>query len=82
MPIGSISVALLFLHFVMVFDVTNPSWVHFVTGYILAGLMLALVVFGIVAHNNKTPARKYLTLCHQIDVALLIVTFIVHLILK
>jgi hypothetical protein len=82
MPLGCLAIALMYLHFTMVFNVADPSWIHFITGYILAGLMAALAVFGFVAHFNKTPARKTLTLCHQIDVVLLIVTFIVHLILK
>jgi|SRR5574344_404513 hypothetical protein len=82
MPIGAMSIGFLLIHFAMVFDVNDPSYVHFVTGYVLIGLLLALASIGIIAHTNKTPARKYLTLCHQIDVALLLITFVIHLILK
>jgi len=82
MPIGAVTLGLLCIHFAMVFDVHDPSYLHFITGYVLIGLLFALAIIGIIAHTNKTPARKYLTLCHQIDVALLIVAFIVHLILK
>lgn len=82
MSVGAVSLALMYLHFALVFDPANAGWVHFITGYILIGLMAFLAAFGFSAHFNKTPARKYLTLCHQIDVALLVVTFIIHLILK
>jgi hypothetical protein len=82
MPLGSLSIALLFLHFVIVFDINDPSYIHFVTGYILAGLLALITTFGFLAYFNKTPKRKTYTLVHQILVAVIIVVFIVHLILK
>lgn len=82
MPVGLVAVSLLDLHFALVFDVTNPSWVHFVTGYVMAGLLAVAVAFGFVAYFNKTPKRKILTLAHQLTFASLVVVFIIHLILK
>jgi hypothetical protein len=83
MPIGSLSVALMWLHFVAVFNVHDPSWVHFITGYVLIGLMALLVALGFSGHFQKEmKARKIITWAHVIVVGLLIGTFIVHLILK
>lgn len=82
MPVGTVVVALLYLHFALVFDVADPSWIHFVTGYIMAGLLASIVAFGFVAYFNKTPSRKALTRVHQILVAAIIVVFVIHLILK
>jgi hypothetical protein len=83
MPIGSLSVALMWLHFVAVFNVHDPSWVHFITGYVLIGLMALLVALGFSGHFQKEmKARKIITWVHVIVVGLLIGTFIVHLILK
>lgn len=82
MSVGSLAVSLLFVHFAMVFNINDPSWIHFVTGYILAGLLACLSTAGLVAYFNKTPARKTITLVHQILVLILIVVFILHLVLK
>jgi hypothetical protein len=83
MPVASVTASLLFLHFAMVFNVHDPSWVHFITGYVMFGLLDLLVAMGLVAHFQKNPvARKSLTVVHQILVACLICAFVVHLILK
>jgi hypothetical protein len=82
MPIGTVTVALMYLHFAFVFDVHDPSYIHFITGYIMAGLMATLVAMGFVAFFNKTKNRKVLVLVHQLVVVCLLATFIVHLILK
>ncbi|MCI2068669.1 MAG: hypothetical protein LKJ88_03735 [Bacilli bacterium] len=82
MPIGCLAVSLLFVHFAMVFDINDPSWIHFITGYILAGLLAFLSASGLIAYFNKTPSRKTITLIHQLLVATLIVVFILHLVLK
>jgi heme A synthase len=81
-PLGALAIALLCLHFTMVFDVNDPSWVHFITGYVLVGLLLLIAALGFWAYFNKTPSRKKITLAHQIAVAALLVTFLVHLIVK
>jgi hypothetical protein len=82
MPVGALAVALLYCHFALVYDIHDPSWIHFITGYILAGLLASIVAFGFVAYFNKTPKRKVFTLIHQILVAVILVVFIIHLILK
>lgn len=82
MPIGLLVIGLLYLHFAMVFDITNASWVHFITGYVMLGLLALIAIGGFVSYFNKTPARKYLTMGHQTMVALTVVMFIIHLILK
>jgi hypothetical protein len=83
MPIGSLSVALMWLHFVAVFNIHDPSYIHFVTGYVLIGLMALLVALGFTGHFQKEiKARQILTWCHVGVVAALIVAFIIHLILK
>jgi hypothetical protein len=81
-PVGCLALALLSAHFSLVFDLTNPAWRHFVTGYILVGLLLALSGVGLAGVLNKTPSRKTLILVHQILVALILVTFVIHLIFK
>ena len=82
MPVGCVVVALQYLHFALVFNVGDPSWIHFITGYVMAGLLASIVTFGFVAYFNKTSSRKALTVVHQILVVAIIAAFIVHLILK
>jgi hypothetical protein len=83
LPIGSLSVALMWLHFVAVFNIHDPSYIHFITGYVLIGLMALLVALGFSGHFQKDiKARSFLTWCHVGVVVALIATFIVHLILK
>jgi heme A synthase len=82
MPLAFLSLSLLCLHFSLVFDITNPGWTHFITGYVLISLLLCLSVLGFVATKTKIPTRKYLTLAHQLCVVLLLAAFLVHLILK
>lgn len=82
MPVGCLALALLSLHFTMVFDVSNPTWRHFITGYVLIALILSLSVVGLFGITNKTPNRKTLILVHQILVAMVLLTFVIHLILK
>ena len=82
MPVGALVLALLSVHFAMVFDVTNPAWRHFITGYALVGLLLSLSIAGLAGIFNKTPNRKTLIRVHQILVVALIVAFVIHLILK
>jgi|LAHS01.1.fsa_nt_gb hypothetical protein len=83
MPIGSLSVALMWLHFVAVFDVHDPSYVHFITGYVMIGLMACLVAFGFSGHFQKNiKVRQALTWVHVGLVLSLICAFVVHLILQ
>jgi protein-S-isoprenylcysteine O-methyltransferase Ste14 len=83
LPIGSLSVALMWLHFVAVFNIRDPSYIHFITGYVLIGLMALLVALGFSGHFQKDiKARSFLTWFHVGVVVALIATFIVHLILK
>jgi hypothetical protein len=82
MPVGFLTLSLLTLHFALVFDFSQPTWVHFTTGYIIVGLLLVLSILGIAAKKTKFPAKKILTICHQSAVLLLIVVFIIHLVLK
>lgn len=82
MPFGLVAVALMDLHFAFVFDIHDPSSIHFVTGYLMVSLMALTVTFGFIAFFNKTPKRKILTLVHQIIVVSLFLLFFVHIFVR
>jgi hypothetical protein len=82
LPVGCFALSLLGVHFALVFDIADPFWAHFITGYVLVGLLLALSGVGFAGVFNKTPTRKALIRVHQILVAMILVSFVIHLILK
>jgi len=82
MPIGTVAVALMYLHFAFVFNVNDPSSIHFVTGYFMAGLMASVVALGFLAFFNKSPKRKLFTSIHQILVLALFILFFVHIFVR
>ncbi|OPZ34399.1 MAG: hypothetical protein BWY98_01087 [Tenericutes bacterium ADurb.BinA155] len=82
MPIGTVAVACLYLHFAMVFDINDPSKLHLITGYVMAGLLASIVALGFIGFFDKKPSRKVLVICHQIAVVAILAMFIVHLLVK
>jgi hypothetical protein len=82
MPIGTVAIATMYLHFAMVFNINDPSKIHLITGYCMAGLLAAIAVMGFIGFFNKTPSRKVLVIVHQILVVLVIAMFVVHLVVK
>lgn len=82
-PVGCLSLGLMLVHFALVFDINDPSYIHFLTGYVLIGLLALIFISGFWTFSAKSKElRKGLVLSHLILVLLLLLTFLLHLILK